>query len=212
MNPTQTHDHIPHVPFWFKFIVAAKVVVAVAVLGLAAYGATFNDFFAGNGYAIFCVKLPFLYHPPMQMTLTSTQCIALLLTEAYYLVTTNFFPAFFNAWVYLVMSFFQAVWWLACWANLASWASAYKLYYIGIDLSDFEECSQSAANDTSDSTSQFGGLEDYDNKYMACLMDKRKRHRDTSTNILDMCLFPHLADMMFQLLVAAAAGIGALEW
>lgn len=110
------------------------------------------------------------------------------------------------------MSFFQAVWWLACWANLASWASAYKLYYIGIDLSDFEECSQSAANDTSDSTSQFGGLEDYDNKYMACLMDKRKRHRDTSTNILGLRLSSHSADMMLQLLVAAAAGIGALEW
>lgn len=72
MNPTQPHDHIPHVPFWLKFIIAAKIVVAVAVLGLAVYGATFNDFFAGNGYAIFCVKPPFLYHPPMQTTLTMT--------------------------------------------------------------------------------------------------------------------------------------------
>ena len=65
MTETQSRDHIPHVPFWFKFVVIAKIVVAVAVLGLAAYGATFNDFFAGNGYAIFCVSLLCLCDLPL---------------------------------------------------------------------------------------------------------------------------------------------------
>lgn len=56
MAATQSRDHIPHVPSFFKFLVVAQIVVGLAVLGLAAYGATFNDFFAGNGYAIFCVR------------------------------------------------------------------------------------------------------------------------------------------------------------
>ncbi|KAF1965456.1 hypothetical protein BU23DRAFT_25217 [Bimuria novae-zelandiae CBS 107.79] len=170
MAGTQSRDHIPRVHSAFKFIVIAKIVIAVVVLGLATYGATFNDFFAGNGYAIFC-------------------CIALLLTEGYYLAATIFFTHIFNPWVYLVMSLFQAVWWLACWANLASWASAYKLVYLGLDLSDVNDCSDKA-NQAYDSTEP-DSLNDWDDAYLKCLQDRRRRHRDA---------------------IGAAAGIGALEW
>jgi hypothetical protein len=50
-------DHIVAVPPYFLFILIAQIVLAVVVLGLAAYGCTFNDFFGGNGYAIFCVSI-----------------------------------------------------------------------------------------------------------------------------------------------------------
>lgn len=80
------------------------------------------------------------------------------------------------------MSFFQAIWWLACWANLASWAGAYKLYYVGMDLSDFQECADKASDTSfySNSDEQFGGLDGYDDVYLGCLKDRRKKHRDVS--------------------------------
>ena len=60
MSGPSSHAHIVQVPSWFKLLVIAKIGVAVVVLGLAAYGATFNNYFGGNGFAFFCVLHPFL--------------------------------------------------------------------------------------------------------------------------------------------------------
>ena len=212
MVATQSRDHIPPVPSWFKFLLVAKLIVALAVLGLAAYGATFNDFFAGNGYAIFCVGFP-PPHGPSHSLINSSQCIALLLTETYYLLTTTLFLSLFHPYVYLATSFLHAIWWLACWANLASWAGAYKLYYVGVDLSDFQDCADRAADASyeDDADRQFGALEGYDDAYLGCLKERRKRHRDISKGLgffCEMCVGGELT----RCVVGAAAGIGALEW
>ncbi|KAJ4292081.1 hypothetical protein N0V90_009980 [Kalmusia sp. IMI 367209] len=158
---------MPQVPSWFRFLFVAKIVIAVVFLGLAAYGATFYAFFAGNGYAIFC-------------------SIAIFASEGYYLTTTTFVTFLFNAWAYLILALFQPVWWLTCWADLASWASAYKLFYVGVDFNDIHDCSDSAQR--SDPMYDYDA---WDDRYIDCLKNRRKKHRDA---------------------IAAAAGIGALEW
>ncbi|KAF2467263.1 uncharacterized protein BDR25DRAFT_305683 [Lindgomyces ingoldianus] len=151
MADGQNRDHIVKVPDFYRFLIIAQIFIAVAVLGLAAYGATFNDWFGGNGYAIFCA-------------------IAIFLTHGYYLVSTSFFPIVYNCWVFLILSIFQVIWWLSCWADLAAWAAAYDVSFYGVAL-----CDDYSINSEGD---------------IVCLGD-RKKHRNV---------------------IAAAAGIGALEW
>jgi len=56
-------DHIVSVPSFYLFILIAQIVLAITVLGLAAYGATFHIWFGGNGYAFFCVSILRKPHP-----------------------------------------------------------------------------------------------------------------------------------------------------
>ncbi|OCK77649.1 hypothetical protein K432DRAFT_427851 [Lepidopterella palustris CBS 459.81] len=144
--PEARRDHIVAVPPFFIFIIIAQIIVAIAVLGLAAYGATFDDWFGGNGFAIFCA-------------------IATFIINGYYLLTTLALPMAYNCWAFLVLECFLVVWWLSCWADLASWAAAYSF--------GLETC-----------------YVDVDNNFV-CVGNDYKKYRDV---------------------MAAAAGIGALEW
>ncbi|ORY05266.1 hypothetical protein BCR34DRAFT_604554 [Clohesyomyces aquaticus] len=113
----QNQDHIVKVPTWYKFLIGGEILLAIVVLGLAAYGATFNDWFGGDGFAIFCA-------------------IAILLTHGYYLLSTIFFPAAYNCWVLLILFVFQVIWWLSCWASLAAWAATYNISIGGMSIGD----------------------------------------------------------------------------
>ncbi|OCK92349.1 uncharacterized protein K441DRAFT_697791 [Cenococcum geophilum 1.58] len=103
-------DHIVSVPPFYLFILIAQIVLAIIVLGLAAYSATFHIWFGGNGYAFFC-------------------SIASFIINGYYIASTLALPAIYNCWVFLILECLHVVWWLACWADLAAWASAYSSAY-----------------------------------------------------------------------------------
>ena len=65
---------------------------------------------------------------PIHMPNT-TQSIASFIINGYYIVSIFALPAIYNCWVFLILECLHVVWWLACWADLAAWASAYNSAY-----------------------------------------------------------------------------------
>ena len=120
-------DHIVSVPPFYPFILIAQIVLAIIVFGLAVYGATLHVWFSGNGYA-FCVRI---LRNPIHMPNT-TRSIAALIINGYYVVSTFAVPAIYNCWVFLILECLHVAWWLAWWADLAAWASAYGNSAYGI--------------------------------------------------------------------------------
>src|SRR3954454_5546006 len=104
----------------------AQLVVAVVILGLAAYGVTFVAF-DGDSLSLFMVNLS-PTHPQVHPT-NGIQALATMIITVYYIVATTALTVAYNYWAILALDIFAIVFWLISFALLGSEIAVYGWGY-----------------------------------------------------------------------------------
>lgn len=113
----QSRSHVPPQPLWVFFIRIAQFLLAIIIVGLTGYSAdTFNAKFLEYGLGSNGITFSFFVFAWT------------LIFLGWLVASILLFPTVYNYWVHLAAESLVVIFWLACWAVLASNATKLGKY------------------------------------------------------------------------------------